>query len=639
MPRNGTGRYNLPPGINPVKPGTVVASSWANTTLNDIALALSHSLSDDGQTPWLADMNANGFTVKGLANPVDPQDAVTLSFLDAKAFDRIGTSGWARPESGDYPPISKTGPYTVSIPAGTGYVIDPIAGSRQVEWPATSVALEHVTTNLQTTIGVDRFNNIVQLPGPFDSRWCRQYVILATIAHPRGEITNVVNAPSILGSSAYAMYDVATAMQDMVISGGNIAPNDDSGLAIDVMPRKVFYLGGDRNDGLDPNFVDEPLQAAVELFPITMDGVVGPSLSELPVDKWNPSGGTIEDIPGAPFIASNFRLYRVAGSYVLLYPQFHYDSVGDAASSVWSENPVIPPEIEGGTLVAIISITKGATNIGNPDESVVVNNPGSGGGQATGGGAGGAGGVSYRVILTVTGDTVIDGTYRNSYIVVNSAVPVNLTIRTNDDDPDLDWIQGDCFTVLQMGEGAVNFLTEAGSTLTVPYLLAPRTRGLGATASCTCWAPDTGSWSASGDLFRPTTTQIQESYVVLDRTVLSGTNCAVGTNKGNLILPHNFALDPDPKNGLLATLITAQSTGSIFTVDVKVNGTSILLVPLTIDNGTKSSFGAAAPASYQPAFEASSRIIPAGAELTWDITQIGTSLAKGAAVIVTGQRA
>lgn len=49
MARNGSGTYVLPAG-NPVITGTTISSSWANTTLDDVATALSQSISSDGQT-------------------------------------------------------------------------------------------------------------------------------------------------------------------------------------------------------------------------------------------------------------------------------------------------------------------------------------------------------------------------------------------------------------------------------------------------------------------------------------------------------------------------------------------------------------------------------------------------------------
>ena len=50
MSRNGSGTYSLPAG-NPVVTGTTIASNWANTTLSDMATALSGSIAADGQTP------------------------------------------------------------------------------------------------------------------------------------------------------------------------------------------------------------------------------------------------------------------------------------------------------------------------------------------------------------------------------------------------------------------------------------------------------------------------------------------------------------------------------------------------------------------------------------------------------------
>lgn len=66
MPRNGSGTYTLPAG-NPVVTGTTISSTWANTTLSDIATALTQSLSKDGQTTPTADLPMGGFSLTGLA--------------------------------------------------------------------------------------------------------------------------------------------------------------------------------------------------------------------------------------------------------------------------------------------------------------------------------------------------------------------------------------------------------------------------------------------------------------------------------------------------------------------------------------------------------------------------------------------
>lgn len=50
MPRNGAGVYSLPAG-NPVVTLTTISSTWANTTMSDIATALTQSLATTGVTP------------------------------------------------------------------------------------------------------------------------------------------------------------------------------------------------------------------------------------------------------------------------------------------------------------------------------------------------------------------------------------------------------------------------------------------------------------------------------------------------------------------------------------------------------------------------------------------------------------
>jgi hypothetical protein len=54
MPRNGSGVYSLPPSVNPVVSGTTITATWSNTTLNDIATALTNSFPRDGSGPMTA---------------------------------------------------------------------------------------------------------------------------------------------------------------------------------------------------------------------------------------------------------------------------------------------------------------------------------------------------------------------------------------------------------------------------------------------------------------------------------------------------------------------------------------------------------------------------------------------------------
>ena len=75
MSRNGAGVYSLPAG-NPVVTGTTISSTWANTSLSDIATALTQSLAKDGQTVPTANIPLGGFKITGLGAPTVAGDAL-----------------------------------------------------------------------------------------------------------------------------------------------------------------------------------------------------------------------------------------------------------------------------------------------------------------------------------------------------------------------------------------------------------------------------------------------------------------------------------------------------------------------------------------------------------------------------------
>lgn len=81
-----------------------------------------------------------------------------------------------------------------------------------------------------------------------------------------------------------------------------------------------------------------------------------------------------------------------------------------------------------------------------------------------------------------------------------------------------------------------------------------------------------------------------------------------------------------------ASLTTAQTSGSIFTVDINEAGTSIISTKLTIDNTEKTSTTAATAAVI------SDSSLADDSEITVDIDQIGDGTAKGLKVCLIGYR-
>ena len=93
MPRNGNGEYDLPAG-NPVVPGTVIESEWANNTMNDLAVALTDSLTADGQTTPISNLPMGGFHHTGVSDPTLRNQYATLGMSQDGRNTRVQiTSG------------------------------------------------------------------------------------------------------------------------------------------------------------------------------------------------------------------------------------------------------------------------------------------------------------------------------------------------------------------------------------------------------------------------------------------------------------------------------------------------------------------------------------------------------------------
>ena len=105
------------------------------------------------------------------------------------------------------------------------------------------------------------------------------------------------------------------------------------------------------------------------------------------------------------------------------------------------------------------------------------------------------------------------------------------------------------------------------------------------------------------------------------------TALTVGTGKTTFRLPYGMTL-----TGVRASLTTAQTSGTIFTVDIIYNGVSVLSTKLTIDNTEKTSTTAAIPAVI------TTSALADDGEIRIDITQIGDSTAKGLKVTLLGTR-
>lgn len=85
MPRNGSGTYNRVPG-SAYTNGTVNDGSELDAEMNDIATALTASLTADGQKPLAANLAMAGFKLTGLGSGSAAGDSVSFGQAQAQAY-------------------------------------------------------------------------------------------------------------------------------------------------------------------------------------------------------------------------------------------------------------------------------------------------------------------------------------------------------------------------------------------------------------------------------------------------------------------------------------------------------------------------------------------------------------------------
>jgi len=124
-----------------------------------------------------------------------------------------------------------------------------------------------------------------------------------------------------------------------------------------------------------------------------------------------------------------------------------------------------------------------------------------------------------------------------------------------------------------------------------------------------------------------TIAQAKTEYLVLAASDES-TALTAGTTKVTFRMPYAMTL-----TGVRCSLTTAQTSGSIFTVDINEGGTTILSTKLTIDNTEKTSTTATTAAVI------SDTSLADDAEITIDIDQVGDGTAKGLKITLIGTRA
>lgn len=104
------------------------------------------------------------------------------------------------------------------------------------------------------------------------------------------------------------------------------------------------------------------------------------------------------------------------------------------------------------------------------------------------------------------------------------------------------------------------------------------------------------------------------------------TPIGTGTGKVSFRMPYAMTL-----TAVRASLVVAQTSGTIFTVDINESGTTILSTKLTIDNTETTSVSATTPPVISDTALADDAVI------TVDVDQIGSGTAAGLKITLIGQ--
>lgn len=154
MPRNGSGTYSLPAG-NPVTTGTTISSTTHNSTLSDIASALTASLTKDGQTTPTANIPMGGFKLTGLANAAAVDDAVRASQIQNGSLVLLGSV------AGTNTVTATAAPVPAAYASGQRFILVPaVTNTAATTLDISSLGAKNVFANGAACVGGELIANV-----------------------------------------------------------------------------------------------------------------------------------------------------------------------------------------------------------------------------------------------------------------------------------------------------------------------------------------------------------------------------------------------------------------------------------------------------------------------------------------------
>jgi hypothetical protein len=219
MPRS-SGTYTLPAG-NPVTTGTTITSTWANTTLSDIATALTGSVATDGSSPMTGALQMSNNKITGVADGTASTDVATVNQISNPTITG-GTIdgapiGAANPKNGAFLALSATSAALSGVCTAT--TVTP--GTDSSTKIATTAFVQSAITAISS--GVTSFNgrsNVVTLLSS-DVTTALGYTPYNAGGATVITTSNISSyAPTVSGSGAYGTWGISISGNAATVSNG-----------------------------------------------------------------------------------------------------------------------------------------------------------------------------------------------------------------------------------------------------------------------------------------------------------------------------------------------------------------------------------------------------------------------------------
>lgn len=276
-------------------------------------------------------------------------------------------------------------PALFNISAGKGIYVDnfsdPMKPIRKIVsfGPFTGVAVDNISTQPFTRILVDKDGNLVQRFNPTRAD-LRDNFALGEVQHGDNATIDAVsqftNVPSL--GLASSMYDLASAIGDINISGNVFKPNG-SNLQIDKTSGEVFTLWFNaKTDIKDPSIVAHPAITAANFIYTFRDGAGGfkviPNNTTIAPNLYD-NGAVIGagTVPLGSVSSNNWSIFRIflgqANTVIIHYGQAVYSTLAGAEASLGSEPFQLNPALDDVLLRGWLIVKGNATNLSSVSEA------------------------------------------------------------------------------------------------------------------------------------------------------------------------------------------------------------------------------------------------------------------------------